>query len=281
MTRPGDLAPQKMEFTDADGAGECIVSDDWVAEQKVDGVRLMCRVGSGRVDFVGIGGVHVKHAASALHFDRLRAELLAYHGALGKDFVLDGELLPHNGEYWAYDLPLLGEDHVRPSDTLDERRYWLEAVVTQLGGSFKLLPQALTEAEKHDLCQRVFESEAEGIVFKRLDAPYESNVRAKHQLKWKFVKEADCVVLELGRDGANNAVLGLWDGDQMREVGKTSMIGKDPTITIGSVVEVHFLYATEALTLYQPRIVRHRHDKESSDCLLQQLRPVSKEVLRG
>lgn len=272
-----DLQPQKMEWVEMEHAGELILDDRWAAEQKADGVHVMAVVEDGDVRFIGVGGGRLTHAASALHFPRLREELLRWWSEHEETFVLDGELICETGVFWVYDLPYWS-GHVVPEHEFDRRRGYLEAIEPNFGPSFRVLPQAVGQEAKLALTQAVLRNEGEGIVYKRLDAPFEPGVRVKHQLKLKFVKTADCVVLELGR-GANNAVLGMWTDEAMVEVGSASMIGKDPEIQVGSVVEVKYLYATKDLVLYQPRITRLRHDKDQADCLRAQLSPVSREVL--
>ena len=54
------------------------------------------------------------------------------------------------------------------------------------------------------------------------------------------------------------------------------MIGKDPAIREGDVVEVSFLYWT-GTSIVQPRIVRRREDKAGSECALAQFRTYSRE----
>lgn len=45
------------------------------------------------------------------------------------------------------------------------------------------------------------------------------------------------------------------------------------------MVEVAYLYATEALVLYQPSLFRQRADKPAKQCTIDQLVPVNKRVI--
>jgi ATP-dependent DNA ligase len=128
----------------------------------------------------------------------------------------------------------------------------------------KITPQARTSVEKRQLWESVSDGRHEGIVLKRRDAPY-CEGRTKNVLKVKHVKTIDCVVMELGRGGANNAVLGLFRNGGLVEVGQCSMIGK-PACVVGEVVEIHCLYATSSHRLYQPRLVRLRPDRTAESC---------------
>lgn len=314
--RPGDLEPMKMEFVEVDDAGPFVSDDGWVAEQKFDGTRVMARIGSGRIDFVGVGGIHITQSAAVQWFSHLREELSFFHqpDGYGDEWVFDGELLVANGTYVVYDFPLGHRGLMHPGRPFEDRRESLEALMASWPRDLMVLaPQARGVQEKMALLRRVCAAGEEGVVFKRLAAPYEPGVRVTHQLKAKLVRTADCVVL--ARDvGGKNAKLGMYepmidctacggrghvtgedpgdpeyftdipcptclgDGSSLRRIGGCSMIGK-PDARPGDVVEVQYLYWTGE-ALYQPRMTRIREDKERGDCHVQQLSPaVTKAVL--
>lgn len=286
MVAPGEVQPMKMEEAELTQLDLYVLDDAWAMEQKYDGTRVLARVGSRRLDFVSFGGAHVTHAAAALHFPALRRELAQWVEG-GATLILDGELLPHCGKFVVYDMPLLtvGEGGVGPDMPLHARRAALETLFAawpeSRRPSIQLSSQATTPEEKADLFRRVSENNCEGVVLKRLDGTYEhQGRRVRHQLKVKLVKDCDAVILERNVGGATNAVLGMYDEDgKMRQVGKCSMIGKDPTAKPMDVAVVRFLYATSSLTLYQPRFMHLRTDKRPEECLIRQLVPVSKDVV--
>lgn len=126
-----------------------------------------------------------------------------------------------------------------------------------------------TTKEKQAGLASCFGNRCEGVCFKRKDAAYKSG-KGLH-FKFKFIKTCTCKVLEMNRKGHDNVVLGLFDGKKWREVGGASMIGKDRNIQLGSLVEIQFLYATEADQLYQPRIKPKdpiRDDVDESQCTI-------------
>lgn len=61
-------------------------------------------------------------------------------------------------------------------------------------------------------------------------------------------------------------------------VGNASLIGKELTIDVGSVVEVNYLYWTGD-AMVQPRIVRERFDKGASECNLAQFPEYTRTVV--
>ena len=274
----------KMEEAELDDIGKYASDPGWIAEQKVDGVRMMVRIGDRRMDIVGFGGVHLAHSASVLHFPAIREAFAGLVDA-GVAAVFDGELLPGSGEFWLYDLPLLvmlnaQAPTVEPVTPFVQRRAMLEAVVAAGvfdGTPVKLLPQATTEQAKLLLYERVYRAGGEGLVVKRVDAAFQSGRRVRTQLKLKFVKTADVVITARDVDGHTNAHLGVYQDGKLVPVGACSMIGK-PNAQVGDVVEVRYLYWTGA-SVYQPRLVRVRTDKAPAECTDGQFTVVSKEVL--
>lgn len=140
--------------------------------------------------------------------------------------------------------------------------------------------ERVCRAAKRALMQRVERMGGEGIVLKLKTGKYRPGARSRDQLKVKFRKTCDCVVTARNQGRQANAVLAVYDAaGVLRQVGKCSMIGK-PDAQPGDVVEVAYLYATDAQQLYQPSLVRLRPDKAPRDCLLDQLVPVNKRVLK-
>lgn len=65
---------------------------------------------------------------------------------------------------------------------------------------------------------------------------------------------------------------------ELLPVGNASLIGKELTIAVGSVVEVEYLYFT-GIAMVQPRIVRERFDKPAEDCDLAQFPTYTRTVV--
>ena len=79
--------------------------EGWVAEQKMDGVRVMAHVEVDGVRFLGSGETPITFAAAAQWFPRLEEQLL--DGGAPAGTVIDGELIISTGVFWAFDLPYL------------------------------------------------------------------------------------------------------------------------------------------------------------------------------
>jgi len=104
-------------------------------------------------------------------------------------------------------------------------------------------------------------------------SPYEPGNRSEGLLKWKFLKEVDAEVVQVGKGGKANAVLAVYDhnGEQVI-IGQVSTIGRSGVV-VGAVVEVAFLgtHSKDTPVLFQPRIVRIRTDKAAAECFIDQL----------
>jgi ATP-dependent DNA ligase len=251
-----DLPVEKLESH--------LTDDGWVAEQKLDGTRVMIHITEDDITFSGVNGDPVKFAAAAQHFDNLKADLF---GLL--PMVIDGELIIETGVFWAFDLPYC-RGFISPEHALKLRREALGVVVGKLdSGLVKIVPQAAGYIQKRRLWDNVANGGGEGIVLKKLDAPYHVGRRTRDVLKVKHLKTVDAVIVERDRDGAKNMVLALYQGTKLVEIGACSAIGKGEP-PVGSVVEVCFLYWTGE-RVYQPRMMRVREDKHPMDCEWRQL----------
>lgn len=247
---------------------EALLADEaWVAQQKLDGARVL---------------VHVKESVVATNrsgevTELASAELLSCLAEAPRGSVLDGELV--GDEYHVFDLLQHGTQDLRTTGYLDR---WLEldALVDQLSGPVRLVALARTEAEKRALFARLEAERAEGIVFKRRGAPYTPGRPSSGgaQLKHKFVKSADVVIVE---NAGNAYAMVVFDQDGAeRAVGKvfagtTTATRKAIDAKLGAgerpVAEVEYLYATDDDQLFQPVFLRLRADKAAEECTLDQL----------
>lgn len=245
-----------------------------VAQQKLDGVRLLAHVGEGGVIVTNRQG-QVSSAAPAI------IEALE---EFDDNTILDGELV--GGDYFLFDILTNAGQDLRGQGYLDRLKS-LEQLA-EIEPPLHLVQTARTTRQKRTLFARLQRDGAEGIVFKRVDALYRPGRSASGgtQLKHKFVKSADVVVLE---NAGNAYLMGAYADD-----GELCSIGKvfagttnetrrqlDKALAEGEhpVAEVRYLYATDDRQLYQPVFCQLRDDKEPAECLLDQLKYTSREVV--
>jgi len=155
--------------------------------------EIVVRDGEGREDFGALGQrVHPAASRVAMLAEKTPAAFVAFDL-----LVADGASL--------LDAPF------------SERRAALEALV---GDPVELAPTVTTAGEAERWLR-----EAEGVIAKRVDAPYRPGDR-KGMLKIKRMRTLDAVVVgwrpgkEAGTVGS--LILGLYDGDDLRVVGHTS-----------------------------------------------------------
>lgn len=293
---PADLKPQHFEWVESSAMGPYLTDDAWVAEQKLDGMRCMVRCSSnGTVRFFTSGGRELVQAAAALHFPQLIVELAplaAPDPEAEVEVVLDGELIPSTGTYWVFDILWT------PAGSMTQLPFYVRrSVLDSLFGGWsqerrphvRVVPQAVSTEEKQALAVACYDGGQEGLVLKRVDAPYAwTGDRVATTLKAKFKTTADLVVTARNvGEGLNvkgemtqtcNAHLAAYDEDgTLVHVGACSMIGK-PDARVGDVVEVEYLYFT-GTNVYQPTLLRIRDDKLPTECLVTQFRHVSREVV--
>lgn len=271
-------AAQLLNPLDDDALEGFLCDDAVIAQQKLDGQRVIVRVGETLLA--------TNRSGQETALPPSVAEGL---GLLPTGTIVDGELVGDEAGacFWLFDVLSVGTDDVRASGFL-ERWTRLDAELEPaLGGDVRVLALARGEARKRELYAQLLGSGAEGIVFKRGDAPYTSGRPASGgaQRKYKFVKTADVVVLE----NAGNAYrMAVWDGTVLYDVGKvfagtTNLTRKELDTCLGRgerpVAEVRYLYATAEHQLYQPVFVRIRDDKEGDACLRDQLVGTNRSVV--
>jgi len=111
---------------------------------------------------------------------------------------------------------------------------------------------------------------AEGVCFKKLDAPYKSGKNGQHK-KLKFWKSLDCVVMGPNTEGHNSVEVGLYNKQgRLQRICGVSLNGK-PTAKVGQVLEIDYLYGTKTLEVVQPNLVRIRDDKRPAQCTIDQI----------
>ncbi len=257
-------AAQLLTALDDDELEACLADEALVAQQKLDGIRVLVSVDDG-----GLVATNRDGQATSLAQQALAG--LAY---LPKGTVVDGEVL---GEaFWLFDILMLSGEDVRDRGYLARWALLDEELEPALTDGARVLPVAIGGKAKRKLHDRLRAATAEGIVFKRGDAPYRSG-RGTTQRKYKFVKACDVIVLE----NAGNAYrMAVYDGKALFDVGRvfagtTNATRKELDAALGRgerpVCEVKYLYATDDHQLFQPVFVRMRDDKAAKACVRAQL----------
>lgn len=244
--------------------------DTFLAEQKIDGWRLLLHIEAGRIAPVGRSGSLIDVHPGVLN---------AFKPFLESDarWCFDGEYL--NNCYYVFDLIEAGR-LIQPQMHLGQRREALDHFWTQwdpTSSAVELLPSARGVIEKAALVERVQNIGGEGVMFKRLTSVYTEGRRNASLLKVKFRHDIDCVVTEMGIEGKQNMGLSLWhtDSGQFVNVGEcTALAGDGPNVKLGDVVTIVCHGASSGNRIVQPTFPKLRHDKHPQECLWEQLEEI-------
>jgi ATP-dependent DNA ligase len=176
------------------------------------------------------GEVVIAGPDGALDFDAL---LLRIHPAESRVRMLAAA---SPASFVAWDLLALGDDDLRAVPQA-ERRERLEAVLGNPAPPVHLTPATRDRAQAADWFDRFEGAGLDGVIAKRLDAPYQPGKRA--MLKIKHQRTADCVVagFRWHKDGPGTLVgsllLGLYDG-----AGKLNHVGITASFTMARRAEL-------------------------------------------
>lgn len=249
-------------------------SDTYVAQQKIDGIRVLAHIEENDIVPVNRNGERT---------DKVSRPLLAGLESLPVGTVVDGEVMG-DGTYWLFDVLRLGDQDITHIGYEDRWLILADELGPDLSGSIRVLKLAMNRDDKRALFQSLVDANAEGIVFKTRMAPYTAG-RSVAQRKHKLVKSCDVVVLS---NAGNAYLMGVHHAGKIFEVGKVfagttneSRAALDALLTAGKrpVAEVRYLYATDDHQLYQPVFVRLRDDKPAAQCVRTQLERTNKGVL--
>ena len=267
------IKAQLCESIDDDGAlDRFLANDDIVAQQKLDGERVLVHVGD---ELLVTNREGQKKTIDISQFAGLHY--------LPQGTILDGELL--GNEYWLFDVLAFAGDDVKQRGYLERYEILDGEVEPALTGDIRILPVAIGKKQKLKLHEKLRSANAEGLIFKEREAPYTPGARSAAMRKYKFIKSADVVILE---NAGNAYLMAVYDGKKLFEVGKVfagttnaSRKALDAALARGErpVCEVKYLYATADHQLFQPVFVAPRTDKLAKECLRAQLVTTSRKVI--
>jgi ATP-dependent DNA ligase len=187
-------------------------------------------------------------------------------------FILDGEYLPNEGIH-LFDVLRVDDRDLR-SQTLENRRIVLNEIIDgmNIGTLSTIAPSVQEIFEFRDRCVSLG---YQGAIVKNLQSHYGT------QEAWLELRRNDtlcCFVTELESTSRDfwRWSLGLLDekNGKLVNLGTVSSYSekvKPRKISIGSVVEIRFSSLNGDMKLVDPFIIRIRHDRAPSECVLAQL----------
>jgi bifunctional non-homologous end joining protein LigD len=201
--------------------------------------------------------------------ETVASELLAIPGS----YIPDGESI--GDDYHAFDLLELNGENLRPLP-YRERFSRLADLLLLSNSAYKhvrLVETAFKTRPKTELWERLRQENREGIVFKRLDAPYVPGRpnRGGSQLKFKFVATVSAIVAKI--NAQRSVEVSLLRGRSLVSCGNVTIPPNHQIPKVGAVVDVRYLYAyQDSLALYQSVYLGPRDDVDPGECLVSQLK---------
>jgi bifunctional non-homologous end joining protein LigD len=241
-----------------------IQDDAWGLQQKMDGERR-CVIVDG--DVVGVNRKGLTVALPQPIADAARR-------CLPKGTVIDGEQI--GDTLWAFDMLRYDGKDVSHLSYRMRHAALLDAIPGAMSKKDPLRVVGLYETTqtKAAVFDRLEETGAEGVVFKRLNSVHTPNRPATggDQLKLKFVESATVKVIGMN-DGARSARMGLFDAvGNLVDVGSVTIPANAPVPSNGELIEVRYLYAYMGGSLFQPVYVAARTDLDDPAATLAQLK---------
>jgi bifunctional non-homologous end joining protein LigD len=245
--------PQLLNAASEAELDSLLADDSWCVQTKYDGKRLMIVKTAEAVEGYNRKGLVVA----------LPQELVTAFDSVPDDTVLDGELV--GTEFYVFDatrwsgLDLADAAYAERLDTI--------AHLPSGSNLVTVVETSRTLREKTAHLDRVRAACGEGVVLKRLDAPYRAGRPASggNQRKFKFTQSATCVVTSVSVS-KRSVQVSVTDDDICRGVGGVTILPNFPMPPVGALVEVSYLYYFEGGSLYQPCYRGERDDKEVTDC---------------
>ena len=252
---------QLLNPVEEDGVESLITNPAYWMQEKFDGRRLLLRK-EGEI----ITGINRLGLAIALP-----NSLVQFAADCPVDFIIDGEAI--GDMLHCFDALRIGDEEI--SGERYGGRYML---LSNLLSSFRhenvhLVKTGLSREQKREFFDRLKAENAEGVVFKRKDAPYTAGRAASggSQFKFKFHETASFIV---GKVNARRSVgLLLFDGDKLKTAGNVTIPPNHEIPKTGEVADCRYLYAfRESGCVYQPVYLGAREEITAAECTMTQLK---------
>jgi len=261
--RPSGILPQLLNPIEEAEVELLLRDDNYCAQEKFDGRHLLVRKQDD-----DLAGINKKGFIVGLP-TTVAGELRSVPGR----FIPDGEAI--GDDYHAFDLLENSDENLRqlPYRIRLARLIDLLLLARSDYKYIHLVETAFGTRQKIELWEQLRREHREGIVFKRLDAPYVPGRpnRGGPQLKFKFVATLSAVVAKINVQ--RSVELALFNGRSLVSCGNVTIPANHEIPTVGTVVEARYLYAAkESGVLYQPVYLGPRDDVEPGECLVSQLK---------
>ena len=256
------ILPQLLNPIEEADVERLLHDDGYCAQEKFDGRHLLIRKQDEHIEGINKKGLLVGLPETVSEGIR----------NLPGSFIPDGESIRDN--YHVFDLLEINGENLRPLSYQTRFARLRDLLMSNSSHPHVIFViTAFTTRQKTELWQRLRRENREGIVFKRLDAPYTPGKpnSGGPQLKFKFVATLSAVVANV--NARRSVEVKLLKGKSWISCGNVTIPANHAIPNVGTLVEVRFLYAyRESNALYQPVYLGPRDDVEAGECLVSQLK---------
>jgi len=248
---------QLLNFVDQAAVAQLLDDDDWWAQEKYDGKRMLIRK-TDRVTAINRQGLSIGAPDSILDSAR----------QVHSTYLVDGEAVGE--KLLVFDILEINATDIRRLP-YRQRLAHLENLGLS-GAAIVVVETAKSAVEKRRLYDRLKASGAEGIVFKKHSAPYTVGRpnSGGTQVKFKFYATASVIVTKI--NAKRSVAVAVIVDEQRVAVGNVTIPPNKPVPAVNSIIEVRYLYAYRGGSLYQPTYLGMRDDVSFEDCRSSQLK---------
>lgn len=237
---------------------ELMNNDDWMIQEKMDGVRYMLEFKKS-LDGCKFKGYNRKGKEVPVS-QEIKDEFERFVLDLPDDCFLDGELIGKT--FYVFDILSMDGRDLR-EQSCGKRYNLLAKYIKKYFHEYKYIKLVGAYGTKEEK-QKLFNDSIakEGVVFKRKSATYHVGRPASggDYLKFKFCEYCTCLVTSVSNK--RSVGIGLMNGSDVVEVGNVTIPVNYEIPTVGKYVEVKYLYAFSGGSLIQPVYLGERDDVE-------------------
>lgn len=250
------LRPQLLNDIDEDDLEMYLTDDEWCMQEKFDGRRRGLAKSVDAIIATNKQGLSTSaNHAIISQFAKVTLK--------DKDIIFDGEdmgnviqlfdILTHPGTYKQRYEALLKYDAIEPA--------------------MQVVNTAWTEKEKRQMLAFCKRSNAEGVVFKKVNALYKPGRpnSGGDQMKYKFRASASCIVTDISTK-RRSVSIGVYEQGKLIPVGNVTIYPNQDVPAKGAVVEIEYLYYFPGGSLFQPVYKGERDDIDKIECVVEKLK---------
>ena len=255
------ILPQLLNPIEEAQVERLIADPNYWMQEKWDGRRLLLRKQDDLITGINKLGL-VVGVAESLHKEAMNCSL---------DFTLDGEGIDDG--LWVFDVLLVGDDEIGGCRYGERYLRLMNLLASFQHRHIHLVETYYTEKQKREAFSSLRSANAEGVVFKHIDAPYIAGrpTSGGTQLKFQFRATASFIVAKV--NAKRSVSLELFDGKTLVGAGNVTIPPNHEVPKPGQFVECRYLYAQRASgSIYQPVYLGRRDDIEASECTVTQLK---------